>query len=233
MTLSLHNLTYHQLIKGINLVFEPGHIHGILGPNGAGKSTLLKTMSGIWNPTAGSVTWKGNNLLTCPRTEISRILSLVPQNPQTQFDISAEEMVSLGRYCHGKSRVNGEIIESSLHAVDAIHLRDALLSRLSGGEKQRIYIARSLATEAPVLLLDEPTAHLDLRHQIDIWRLMRQLADQGRTIITTVHYLKAASRYCDKVQVLKGGYCLGSGGYEEIMKPALLKEVFRIKQEEI
>jgi ABC-type cobalamin/Fe3+-siderophores transport system ATPase subunit len=234
MTLSLHDLTYFGLLQAINLEFEPRHIYGILGPNGAGKSTLLKTMTGIWKPTAGNVKWRGENLLTRPRAEISRILSLVPQNTELSFDMTAKEMVTLGRYCHFDKKTDHQgLVEAALCQVDAYYLRGVLLSQMSGGEKQRIYLARALASEAPVLLLDEPTAHLDLRHQIDSWKLMRKLADQGKTIITTVHDLKAASRCCDKVHVLQQGRCVASGSYLEVMTPQLLQEVFQLHPTEM
>jgi ABC-type cobalamin/Fe3+-siderophores transport system ATPase subunit len=233
MTLSIKNLSYKNLIKEMTLTYKPGFLYGILGPNGAGKSTLLKTIANIWEPTSGSVFWNEKDLLKETRAEISRTVSLVPQNPQLQFDITAHEMVTLGRYAHLERQPTSQSVEFALNQVDAWQLRKALLSELSGGEKQRIYIARALATEAPVILLDEPTAHLDLRHQLDIWKLMRQLAEQGKIIIAAVHDLAAASRNCDQVQIIHQGCCVAQGTCNEVLTERLLKEVFGLLRNEV
>lgn len=230
--LKTHNLTFcaanRTLIANISLQFNMGTIYGILGPNGSGKTTLLKNLAGIWKPSEGQIFWSDQPLLQLQRKEISRILSLVPQNPAIPFDFSVLEMVSMGRYAHSRGSHQSKI-ETALHQVDGWHLRHQPISHLSGGERQRIYIARALATEAPILLLDEPTAHLDLRHQLEIWQLLRDLAMQNRLIIVTAHDLNATKRYCDEVVILQKGSCIASGKYEEIMNKELLKSVFGVQ----
>ena len=234
MTLEIQNLTYRlhrrALIEDISLNFEPGFLYGILGPNGSGKSTLLKTLSRIWTPTKGHLSWHGKNLLRFSRLEMSRTISLVPQNPTLYFDFSVYDMVAMGRYPHGSRSLEAQNrIEEMLLQVDAWHLRHQLLSQLSGGEKQRVYIARALATQAPILLLDEPTSHLDLRHQLEIWQLLCGLARKGKLVIAAVHDLLAAQRYCDQLAILHRGRCQATGPYESIMTPQLLETFFGIR----
>jgi iron complex transport system ATP-binding protein len=233
MTLTIHHLTYcidrHPLIKNISLTFKPGILYGILGPNGSGKSTLLKTMARIWAPTKGSLLWQGEDLLQFSRIAMSRTLSLVPQNPEFYFDFNVYSMVAMGRYPHGcRSPEAHRHIEEALRQVDAWHLQHQPLSQLSGGERQRIYIARALATQAPILLLDEPTSYLDLRHQLEIWQLLRHLVKEGKLVIVAVHDLLAAQRFCDELVILNQGHCQATGCYAEIMTPRLLQEVFGV-----
>ena len=138
-------------------------------------------------------------------------------------------MVNMGRYPHKDQLISSqEIIEKALHQVNAWHLRDRLISQLSSGERQRVYIARSLATQAPIVLLDEPTTYLDLRHQLEIWHLLRQLVNQGRVIIVTVHDLFAAERFCDQLVILNQGTAVATGTYEKVMTPQLLRAIFGV-----
>lgn len=237
MTFEVKNLSYRihkrSLINHVSLTFTPGILYGILGPNGSGKSTLLKAMSRIWNPTEGELHWQGNNLLQLSRLEMSRTLSLVPQNPQIYFDYSVSHMVLMGCYSHGtRSQKAYDRMEEALEKVNASHLRDRPVSQLSGGERQKVYIARALATQAPILLLDEPTSHLDLRHQLEIWQLLRSMSQEGKLVIVAVHDLLTARRFCDQLIVLHQGRCWASGSYHEVMTPNLLNEVFGVAFDE-
>lgn len=234
-TLVTTNLRYSLdkkvLLKDINLEFQSGYLHGILGPNGSGKSTLLKTLSGIWKPTSGQVLWNGEDLLCKDRKEISRILSVVPQNPQPNFDFLVEDIVAMGRYpyhSHYWKAVEDQHVYKALTLVDAWHLRRRQVNQLSQGERQRVYIARALVTESPILLLDEPTASLDIQHQIEIWQLLERLVQQDKVIIVTTHDLSIAERYCQKVAVLNRGKCIGNGSFSSFITPTLLQEVFGV-----
>lgn len=215
------------LIENIELSFSPGILYGILGPNGSGKSTLLKTLCGIWNPTNGVVNWKGKALLTRSRKEISSTISLVPQNPQVHFDFTVTEMVRMGRYPYASTH-SDEQLETALNIVDAWHLRKRSILRLSHGERKRVYIARALVTESPILLLDEPEASLDIRHQLEIWKLLRKLAEQGKTIIVTNHDLAATRRFCDEIAVLNQGRCIDNGRFDQVMTAQCLLDVFGV-----
>ncbi len=229
------NLSYalnkKSLLKDISLEFEGGRLHGILGPNGAGKSTLLKLISGIWKPTQGSVSWNGTALLDKERQAISRIISLVPQHPQPSFDFLVEDVVAMGRYAYDRSYWNAAeapMVHQALTTVDAWHLRRRCVNQLSYGERQRVYIARALVTESPILLLDEPTASLDIQHQLEIWQLLEQFVKNGKIVIVTTHDLAIAERYCHHVAVLHHGQCVGNGNFNSLMTPNLLQEVFGV-----
>jgi iron complex transport system ATP-binding protein len=233
MALIVDNLTFKlkekTLLDAISLSFEPGQVSAILGPNGSGKSTLFKIMAGIWPASAGEVYWKGTNILQLPRKEISRTLSLVPQNPPLYFDFTVEEMVKMGCYSHSTKNNEFGGLENVLKLTDLSHLRDRLITELSGGEKQRAYIARSLITESPILLLDEPTSHLDLRHQLEIWQLLRKLAQEGKVVITAVHDLSDIQQFCDYAVLLNHGKVAATGPYGSVAAPALLENIFGVQ----
>ena len=232
--LEVNNLCYSiqnkALIKDISLSFQPGILYGILGLNGSGKSTLLKTLTGIWKPTQGSVFWNNQNLLSKKRRIISQTISWVPQNPQVHFNFTVEEFVTMGRYPLNKALQSSSATLKALQVVDAWHLRQRLITQLSSGERQRVYIARALITQAPILLLDEPTTSLDVRHQLEIWILLRRLLKQDKTIIVALHDLSAAQRFCDKIVLIHHGRCIAEGPFDAIITPQRLQDIFGIKQ---
>jgi iron complex transport system ATP-binding protein len=220
------------LIQDISLKFSPGILYGILGPNGSGKSTFLKNLAGIWTPTLGKTFLNGQELLKMPRNKISSTITLVPQNPQVHFDYTAMEMVAMGRYPYNRHYHLGamEIIEWSLTTVDAWHLKDRSILKLSHGERKRIYIARALITESPILLLDEPSEGLDIKHQLEIWNLLKKLIQQKKTIIVTHHDLAFTERFCEEIAIFNYGSCIASGKCSEILTQDLLKQVFGVKE---
>lgn len=222
------------LLEEISLAFMAGKITGILGPNGAGKSTLLKVLSGIWRPTSGTVLWEDQDLLKRERSEISQIISLVPQSPSAYFDYTVREIVAMGRYAARKTKApvgnEATLIDESLRKVDASHLQHKRISEISAGERQRVYIGRALATEALVLLLDEPTANLDIRHQREVWSILEQLASENKTIIVSLHDFPAADRFCDEIAILHRGSCAAHGKYRDVMTHSLLEEVFAVSE---
>lgn len=235
MTLHLKQLSYSigekSLIKNISLCLETSTLYGIIGLNGSGKSTLLKTIARIWEPSSGELWWNTQNLLKASRYEISRILSLVPQNPQIHFDFSVAEIIAMG--CYPIHTISSKILEEKIYdvlsTVDALHLLKRSFSTLSGGEKQRVYIARSLATESPVLLLDEPTSNLDPRHKIEIWHHLRNHAKKGKLILVATHDILTARHFCDQLIVLQGGTCKGNRPNDEALTPQIIQEVFGLQ----
>ncbi|MBA2369209.1 MAG: ABC transporter ATP-binding protein [Candidatus Protochlamydia sp.] len=233
MTLIVDNLTFRLkekiLLAAVSLKFKPGEVTAILGPNGSGKSTLFKTMAGIWPAVAGRVCWNGVDILKLPRKEISRTLSLVPQNPPLYFDYTVEEMVRMGGYSLSEKNQELTCLENVLKMTDLCQLRNRQLTQLSGGEKQRAYIARSLVTKSTILLLDEPTSHLDLRHQLEIWQLLRRLADEGKTVVVAVHELSAVQHYCDQAVVIDQGKVAVTGPSDLVAAPDLLKNIFGVQ----
>lgn len=222
-----------DLLKEVSLEFNSGELQAILGPNGSGKSTLLKVLAGIWMPTSGSVLWNGAPLLKNERAKISSIITLVPQNPQQAFDYLVQDIVAMGRYPHGKQYLNPAnqmLVMETLEAVDAIHLAKRKINQISHGERQRVYIARALVTKSPVLLLDEPTASLDIRHQIEIWDLLKAIVKKGKIVIIATHDLKLAKKNCDKVAVIHEGRCFGNGSFSEMMSKELMNSVFGLSE---
>lgn len=228
-----YSISNKMLLNNISLELASGCLHAILGPNGSGKSTLLKTLTGIWKLSSGTVTWKGLPLLTQKRQEISRIISLVPQNPQPSFNFLVEDIVAMGRYAYNTRYWNAKdepLVHEVLHSVDVWHLRHRGINQLSYGERQRVYIARALVTESPILLLDEPTAGLDIRHQIEIWDLLQRLVADGKIIVITTHDLTIAERYCGNVFVLDEGCCVGNGSFASLITPNVLERVFGVSE---
>jgi ABC-type cobalamin/Fe3+-siderophores transport system ATPase subunit len=235
--LTASNLCYSvngkDLLKNVSLEFSCGGLHAVLGPNGSGKSSLLKLLTGVWRLSSGTVMWNGLPLLSRKRQEISRVISLVPQNPQPSFDFVVEDLVAMGRYpydSHYWHAKEAPLIHEALRSVDAWHLKHRKVNQLSFGERQRVYIARALVTESPVLLLDEPTSGLDIRHQLEIWSLLGQLVLKGKIVAVTTHDLTIAERYCDRVLVLDHGQCVGSGTFASLITEELLQEVFGVTE---
>lgn len=201
--LSIKNLSVKEILKNINLQLAPGQIHGLLGPNGSGKSTLLRCLAGILSPTCGTLHWYEQDLTRLDRKEAARLIALVPQTPQPYFDFTAEEIVAMGRFAHATpySKLDPFIVEA-LQQVDALSFRKRPLSTLSAGERQRIYIARALASQAAILLLDEPTSSLDAQHEAELATLLEQLAASGKLILISLHNRPLAERLCHTLTFL-------------------------------
>ncbi len=188
-----------KILDGVSVHFEPCKIHGIIGPNGSGKSTLLKNVCRIWEPQSGTILIEGKNYRTIPRKELSRLVTLVPQNTAVSFPISVFDIVSMGRNPHlgrfeGVQQKDREIIERALQQTAMYALKDRIINELSGGEGQLAIIARALATEASLILLDEPTAELDIKHTLAIMNILFELRAQGKTILVTMHDLNLAQK---------------------------------------
>lgn len=224
--LEVKNLSYNTMIQDISLNFLPGTITGIIGPNGSGKTTFLKTLKKIWLPSSGEVFWNHISLHSLPRQKISKVMALVPQNPQIAFGFTVREFLEMGGY---PDSVDERLYRQILIEMDLASLEDRPATELSGGERQRVYIARSLMTGAPVMLLDEPTANLDINHQQGILTTLTEQAGKGKAIVITTHDLGLAKILCDRVAVFSKGRCVGCGQFEEIVTENVLWECFRVK----
>ncbi|MFA6915186.1 MAG: ABC transporter ATP-binding protein [Parachlamydiales bacterium] len=217
------------LISGVSLDLSHGSLWGVVGPNGAGKTSLLRAIAGLIPVVSGEIIWDDTSLHAKSRQEISKIVTFVPQQPPLQFDFQVKEVVAMGRYSHTRNYHNEwDNIMEALEAVDMIHHADSLINELSSGERQRVYIARALVSCAPIVLLDEPTASLDIRHQLEIWDLLLQLRDQQRTVIVTHHDLAAAYKYCRQIVVMHNGQCVAQGPTNMTLTPSLVEEVFGV-----
>jgi len=222
-----------KILDGISARFEPRKIHGIIGPNGSGKSTLLKNICRIWEPQSGSILIHGTDYTKIPRKELSTLVTLVPQNATIGFPISVFDIVAMGRNPHlgrfeGMRQNDREIIERALQQTNIYELKDRNINELSGGESQLAIIARALVTEASLILLDEPTSELDVKHTLEILKILQGFKDQGKTILVTIHDLNLARKFCDTISILSRGKLFYSGTPENAFAAEIIKQVFDV-----
>jgi iron complex transport system ATP-binding protein len=218
-------------VEALTFAVEPGEVFGILGPNGSGKSTLVRLLAGLLQPQQGRVELGGEPVDALSRREIARRLALVPQEPRFEADFTALEAVLLGRHPHlagvaFESERDVAIARAALARVDAGALAERPVEELSAGERQRVVMARALAQETPALVLDEPSSFLDLRHQVGLFDLVRELAAEGRAVVAVLHDLSLAAEYCDRVLLLEHGRAAALGTTAEALTYANLTRVF-------
>jgi iron complex transport system ATP-binding protein len=221
------------LVRDATLAVAPGQFVALVGPNGSGKSTLLRLLAGIWAPSAGAVTLDGRPVGRLRRRELARAVTLVPQDTHIAFPFSVRELVAMGRHAHlgrfdREGAADRDAIARGLARADVAALADRDATTLSGGERQRVLIARSLATEARHLLLDEPTASLDVAHALDVLALCRRLADDGHAVAVALHDLNLARRYATDAALLRGGAVIAAGPAAQVLTPAAVGDVFGV-----
>lgn len=226
-----------EALKGVTFEAAEGELLGIVGPNGAGKTTLLRCINRTLKPQVGVVLIDGQNVAHWSRREIARRMGLVPQNSAITFPFTVLEVVLMGRHPHqrpfsGESERDLEIVREALRLTDTLRFASRLITELSGGERQRVIIARALAQEPGVLLLDEPTLHLDINHQLEVLNLVQRLTkEKGLVTVLTSHNLNLAARYCDRLLMLKEGRVYALGTPEEVLTPANIRQVYRVEVE--
>ncbi len=224
------------LVRGLDLQLRPGQVAALVGPNAAGKTTSLKLLAGLLRPARGHIQVGDRPIDAIKRRELARLVTYVPHTPLTDAAFTVRECVAMGRYCH-RSRFQAETerdrsaIRTALASVDCAHLADRFLSGLSGGEIQRVVLARSLATEAPHLLLDEPTANLDIEHSLAILDLVKRVAAGGCAVLIALHDLNSVLRAADFVYVLRRGSVWASGPPAEVLTARAIREVFSVEAE--
>jgi iron complex transport system ATP-binding protein len=224
-----------EVLRHVDLSLQPGEMVGLLGPNGSGKSTLLRVLSGLLAPTGGTVTLAGLDLHQHTARHRARLIGLVPQYAHIPFAFSVTDVVAMGRnpylgLMQSPRAEDQAAITAALERTDCTHLRDRLVTELSGGELQRVIIARALAQEPRVLLLDEPTAHLDLNHQLDIANMLRHLnREQGLTVLWVSHDLNLAAEFCERLVMLQNGRVVADGKPDEVITPKWLADIYGLK----
>lgn len=192
------------LLEDINLSFNQGQFVGLIGANGAGKSTLLQLLLGLLKTQSGEVLLQNTNITNIKRREIAKQLAFVPQSIELPFAFTVQQLVAMGRNPYLgpfelETAQDKTLIEQAMQQTDILHLQHRLVNTLSGGEKQRVIIARALAQQSPTILLDEPIASLDICHQLTTLQLIQSLTDSGKTAIAALHDLNLAARYCDRL----------------------------------
>ena len=222
------------LLDRADLKAAHGQMVGLIGPNGAGKSTFLRAISGVLRVQSGSIHLDGADLRSLTSKEIAAGLAIVPQIVPYTHGFTAMELVLMGRYPHlGRFQIEGQgderIARNAMRQTETEQFADRTLDTLSGGERQRVIVSRALAQQPRILLLDEPTANLDVLHQLKVLGLVRQLVDDGLTAVAAIHDLNMAARFCDRLVLLQEGRVLAEGAPEEVLTPKLIAQAFGVK----
>lgn len=221
------------IIKGVSFSVHDGEFVGIVGPNGSGKTTLLRALIGLLKIEQGTIIIRHHRIEHLDRKEIARRIAYVPQLMEPVDGFTVEDLVLLGRtpYLNRFSFESSDDYEAAKWAIEELKiekLKDRPVTELSGGEFQRVAIARALAQEPKVMLLDEPTSHLDIRYQVKICKLLRKLRAH-RSVIATFHDLNLASRFCSRLLLLKNGELIAEGSPGEVVTPQNIWKAYRIK----
>lgn len=239
MELALENIHFsyngEAILRGVSLTVRTGEVVGLIGPNGAGKSTLLRLALGMLPPGVGRVHIDGRPLDRLGRREAARLLAWVPQGSLPGFGFTAHEMVLMGRHPHqgrlaGESAEDYRVVEAAMRDTGTWPLRRRPFDTLSGGEQQRVLVARALAQDPRIVLLDEPTSHLDPRHQLEVLTSVDRWRRQGeRSVLVVLHDLNLASQFCDRLALLAGGRVVREGPPEEVLDEEILAGVYDVR----
>lgn len=224
------------ILRSATVSLSSGQLLSIVGPNGSGKSTLLRTLAGLWHASEGEVLLNAQPLKTFSRKDVAKRIAFVPQEALMDFSFTVAEIVAMGRHPHRgrfsrESAIDREAVENALERCDVVHLRHRLVTTLSGGERQRVVIARGLAVDPEFILLDEPTANLDVEHGLEILELCSALAKDGKAVAFATHDLNAVARYASSVVLVQSGKLIDAGDREQVLSRKNVEEVFRVRAE--
>lgn len=221
----------HQVLKEINLEIEESSINLIVGPNGAGKTTLLKLIASLLKPENGTIKVLGKDLRSLKRREIARLVSYLPQTIPLVYPFTVYEIVLMGRTPYvrgilGFSERDRKVVMETMEWMGISSLRERKITEISGGERQLAYLARVIAQETPILLLDEPGTSLDLKHKFELFRILLKLKEMGKTIVIVSHDVFFIKFPFERIIAIKEGKIIENGKREEILKEDFLKKVF-------
>ncbi|EPR76798.1 Vitamin B12 ABC transporter, ATPase component BtuD [Leifsonia rubra CMS 76R] len=221
------------LIDNIDCTVARGSLSALVGPNGAGKSTLLRALTAVQAPASGTVRFDGNDLVGMPRRQRARLAAFVEQDATTDSALTVDMVVRLGRLPHqslweADSAESAAVVDESLATVEMTTFREREFQSLSGGEKQRVMLARALAQQPQLLALDEPTNHLDIAAQLSVLELLQHLRTTGVTVLAALHDLSLAASYCDHIIVLSHGRVVAAGATGTVLTEALIAEVYGV-----
>jgi len=223
------------VFEDFSLGIEQGEMTAVLGPNGSGKTTLVRLAAGFLRPSSGAVSLAGRRLAEIPARGRARIVSVVPQESHLAFDFTVREVVLMGRAPHlGLLGIDGEddrkIALGAMEQADVARLADRRFTALSGGERQRVVVARALAQRPRLMLLDEPTAFLDLKHRLSVYSLLTELNREARiTVVAVSHDINLAARHCRRVVLLVGGKVAADGPPDDVLTAANLRRVYEVE----
>jgi len=220
-----------QILRSVSGEIAPGGITALFGPNGSGKTTLLKCLAGLLSVKQGNITVLDHNIRRLSAKAIGRLMAYVPQEHSVSFPFSVEEVVLMGRTPHlggvmGPKREDTLIAHSAIESIGIENLIKQSYTELSGGQRQMVLIARALAQDSPIIILDEPTAALDFKNQLRVWRIMGKLKEDGKTIVACTHDPNHVFWFCDQVIVLNEGTILANGVVKEILSKQMLNTLY-------
>ncbi|MCK4263810.1 MAG: ABC transporter ATP-binding protein [Candidatus Aminicenantes bacterium] len=221
------------VIEDISFLLDKGEFISILGRNGSGKSTLIKALQGLLKNISGKVRAEGKDMFSLGPRQIAKKIAYVPQMFSLSFEFSVKEIILMGRYIHqrrleGTSFEDAKIIEEIMELTEISFLKEKKIAHLSGGERQRVFIARALAQDTPILFLDEPSSHLDISYQVEIYQILQRLQEEkGKTILCTEHNINLAIPYSQRLIFLKGGKIYAQGPPEKLITEKNIREVFQ------
>lgn len=228
-----------ELLQNISFTLQRGEAMAVVGPNGAGKTTLLQHVAGLRKPSSGCVFYNGQSIYQMDSRERARKMALLLQHTDVSFPFTAHEVVRMGRYpflsrWRSESQRDRQIVRQVMEKTGTWHLRGRTLDTMSGGERQRVFLARALAQEPEILWLDEPTTYLDIFHQHEFLRLLREAQrEMGLTWVAVLHDLNLAVQYCDRVILLDRGKLVSCGKTEEVLQDERLSEVYGVEVQKV
>lgn len=223
---------YHA-VRGVSFSIPSGMLVGLIGPNGCGKSTMMKCINRMHDPSSGDILIDGESVLNKTPADIAKIVSTVPAELRNSFGLTVYETVMLGRYPYLKNvwweTENDEsVVEDALRKFGVLHLQDRQLNMLSSGEMQRVLIAKAYVQEPRLMLVDEPTSHLDMKYKLDVMEYLNAMVKKDMTVLVAEHDISLMARYCDLCIIMKKGEIVAIGKPKEIINPDLIREVYEV-----
>lgn len=236
--LEIKNLSFNvgerKILNDINFSVRDGEIVGIIGPNGAGKTTFLKSINGIIEEIKGEILFNGKNIKEYDKKNLARHISFMNQNTNVGFDFSCLDIVVLGRYPYLKrfqeySDEDRKKAKKYMKKTNTLKFQDRMITELSGGERQRVLFAKTLTQESELILLDEPTASLDMKYEEEIFSIISQMREERKSVIAIIHNLRVAMKYCTRLILLNDGKIIGDGTPQEIVTEKNLRDIYGVE----